>query len=252
MVTPLHFSSAGQVYLLKMQKKKVLKPKGRKYTFTGEGGSMAEANAVKRKMRKGRKRRGFEFGAAPSGKCKESSDLVTRVGSEEGGEKEERKEGEACQKAGLPQSVLASGFVSQFTSLLVVASSQMRGQEGGGEGGTSRQLCFSFCFFTKKTKLGLKLKQHRTRKRSTASCSPSFSQFPVQGGHFVTWAGEEHTKVCHCFCFFHSRGRGVSQSTLDFFLCKTTSLDRRGEGGKRAEKTNEQEGSFLPQLVFLS
>lgn len=88
-----------------------------------------------------------------------------------------RNLGVGSQRAGLCDFLLASGCVSHLTSSLSVTSSQMRGQEGGGEGGTLAQPCL--CIFTKYTELGLKLKQGKTRKRSAASRSPSFSQFPV-------------------------------------------------------------------------
>lgn len=71
-------------------------------------------------------------------------------------------------------------------------------------------------FFTKKTELGLKLKQGKTRKRSAVSCSPSFSQFPVEGGHFVTQLGGEHNKLWHCFCFFSPTAREFHNQVWTF------------------------------------
>lgn len=92
-----------------------------------------------------------------------------------------RSLGVGSQRTGLSESLLASGCVSHFTSSLAVARAQMRRQEGGRgrypESFLSLFLCV--CFFTKKTQLGLKLKQCKTCKSSRVSCPPSFSQFPV-------------------------------------------------------------------------
>lgn len=82
---------------------------------------------------------------------------------------------------GLCESLLATMSVSLSTSSFAVAEVQ---REGERELPSDSSL--SLCFFTKKTELGLKLKQGKTRKSSAGSSSPSFSQFPVFGGHFVS------------------------------------------------------------------
>jgi len=86
---------------------------------------------------------------------------------------------------------LAAGRVSHFTSSLrggELAYERAGGREGGERGRHPQTALglgveFFFFFFTKKTELGLKLKQGNTRKKGASSPSrsrsPSFSQFPV-------------------------------------------------------------------------
>lgn len=172
--------------------------------------------------------------SAPSGYARGSfagldsgREQTRRITPDQGRERERTRErgkgggrnwSAGSQKAGHAESLLASGSVSHFTSSLAVAKAQRRGQEeGGGEGGTLRQLSLSLShtntlsFFTKKTQLRLKLKQGKTRKSRAVSCSPSFSQFPVQGGHFVTQPGEGAQHLFGiCFCLLTPTARSFS------------------------------------------
>lgn len=54
-------------------------------------------------------------------------------------------------------------------------------KEGQREVPSDSSFSLSLCFFSfhKKTELGLKLKQGKTRNKSAVSGPPSFSQFPV-------------------------------------------------------------------------
>ena len=98
--------------------------------------------------------------SAPSGYARGSfagldsgTEQTRRITPDQGRERERARErgkgggrnwSAGSQKAGHAESLLALGCVSHFTSSLAVAKAQRRGQEeGGGEGGTLRQLSLS-------------------------------------------------------------------------------------------------------------
>lgn len=103
---------------------------------------------------------------------------------------------------------------------------------------------FYLGFFTKKTEPGLKLKQAKTRKSSAVSCSPSFSLFPVEGGHFVAQlcSTTKFGIVFFSLFFFFLIDWKFPSQAWTFSPAETTSSDERGERGKKVE----QEGSPPP------
>ena len=111
----------------------------------------------------------------------------------------------------------------------------------------------TLCFFTKKTQLRLKLKQGKTRKSRAVSCSPSFSQFPVQGGHFVTQPGEGAQHLFGiCFCLLtptagsFSIHFGLSPLQSNFFGRERWGREGRRWRRRRRRRRRSRRGQFPP------